>query len=457
MGRDPLMRLGLRGEILVAFALVTLFAIGLNTLVVLQLDSLVVARERMDESRAIGRLAADSLGPARDAAALSELSQKITDLLAAEIVLPDGSIGAAMGRGVSFPEPADLEAAHRGETRARVAGLNATGGQTVSIVAPLSGGSALVLWREAGGGGSAGRRSRSLTLLYIALDALIAGSFGWYLVARAVIRPLRRVADATRRVAQGERDVQVPAGAPNELGDLARDFNIMITALNEKERQLASQVRELKSANESLRAAREEVVQSEKLASVGRLAAGVAHELGNPVGAVTGYVSAMLRGRAEDRSEDAEMLRRIDREMKRVDRIIRDLLDYARPRPPEREPIDLDGVVDAALAIVSVQKNYKSIQVERTREGTHRVHGDPHRLQQVLVNLLINAADAMENSSEKRVRVETFSAEMAAPARRKDDPPGPPARAAGIRVSDTGSGIRPEHLGALFDPFFTTK
>ena len=456
-------KLGLRGEILIAFALVTLFAIGLNTIVVLQLDGLLLARERARESETVARLAASSLRDGADAASLHALRLRIPGVLAAQVIDASGEMVLEEGAAPSNAAPPDVNRARMlGETHATPVGLLLGGGQLVSLVTPLGDarrpGPALVLWREVGSGDAGTRRSRRLTILYVALDALIAGSFGWYLIARSVVGPLRRLADATREVTGGNLAVRVPPAGRNELGDLARDFNAMTASLGEKESALARQVVELKKANESLRSAREEVVQSEKLASVGRLAAGVAHELGNPIGAVMGYVSTMLRGPGKNPEEDAEMLRRIDREMKRVDRIIRDLLDFARPRSEDASTFDVEGAVDAALAIVGVQRSFAAVEVERIRGASGTVRGDAHRLQQVVVNLLINAADAVEASKTRRITVETFAAEFpAAPARRRDDPPVPAGPAIGLRVSDTGTGIAPQQMPMLFDPFFTTK
>lgn len=444
------LRLGLRGEILIAFALVTLFAIGLNTVVVWRLNQLLLRRERLDEARTAARLTVAALGDHQaDAETAERIVRTVPGVMA--VVFLDPSSAERARFGASFPIPStDVNGALRlRETRA------AEGeGRIIRVATPAAGG-AMVLWMEVGSSREAVTRAMRIALAYVAMNAFIAGSFGWYLISRTVVRPVRRLVEATRRVAGGDLAARVPAGGNDELSDLARDFNRMTETL-------AGRLADLREANESLKAAREEVVRSEKLASVGRLAAGVAHELGNPVGAVTGYVSTMIRSLpAGDTSEDGEMLRRIDREMKRVDRIIRDLLDYARPREETRAPIDVDDVVDGALAVVGVQKAFKRISIERERgEGAKRSLGDPHRLQQVVVNLLINAADAVESASERRIVIETVRTEFPViphERRRREDGAAPAGPAVAVRVRDTGEGIAAEHLPLLFDPFFTTK
>lgn len=444
------MRLGLRGEILIAFALVTLFAIGLNTVVVWRLNQLLLRRERLAEGRMAARLTAAAIGERPvDAATAERIVRTVPGVMAVAFFDAGGSERARFGAPFSIP-PADLmETLRLRETRAEEGE-----GRMIRIATPAAEG-AMVLWMEVGSTREAVARSVRIALAYVAMNALIAGSFGWYLISRTVVRPVRRLVDATRRVAGGDLGARVPPAGNDELSDLARDFNRMTETL-------AGRLADLRNANESLKAAREEVVRSEKLASVGRLAAGVAHELGNPVGAVTGYVSAMIRSLpAGDTSEDGEMLRRVDREMKRVDRIIRDLLDYARPHEEARHALDVDEIVDGALAIVGVQKAFKQVALERVKgEGAKRSLGDAHRLQQVVVNLLINAADAVESARERRIVVETAYTEFPAmphERRRREDGAAPAGPAIAIRVRDSGEGIAPEHLPLLFDPFFTTK
>src|SRR5690606_23931633 len=176
-------------------------------------------------------------------------------------------------------------------------------------------------------------RARSLVALYAVVDSALLILFGGYLLTRRVVTPVRRLADTTRRIAEGNLTEYAPVYSTNEIGELAASFNTMIDALAEHRRRLEEQVasteranRELERANRELKRAQEEVIRSEKLASVGRLAAGVAHEIGNPLGAVLGYVDILQKG--SDGEEAADCLRRIEMETRRIQRIITDLLRF---------------------------------------------------------------------------------------------------------------------------------
>jgi signal transduction histidine kinase len=270
--------------------------------------------------------------------------------------------------------------------------------------------------------------------------AVAAGS-SW----RWVGRPLERMLRAARVL--GERTPELPPLGPEGeegagLSRAAVAFERLAAALAEERRGLAAKVAELEAANRSLAAARAELDRAERLATVGRLAAGIAHEVGNPLGAIGGYAELALdrAGRAGAPAELEDFLRRILEETRRIDAIVRDLLDFARPLPPVLAPVQLAGPVDAALRLARVQPRFRDVAVEASLPaGLPPVLADERRLAQVLLNLLLNAADAMAGGGRVTVR----------------------ARAAGgaveVDVEDTGPGIAAEHLPHVFEPFFTTK
>ena len=446
-------RPGLAWSVTVTFLVLAGFSIGLNSIVAWRMNAVVLGGEDARTAREVVRTAALMMRSASDDAGVL-----LRDMGATAVIAVDAQ-GRVVSQAGAQPEPLDprdtgvLGAIRIGSTTVDRRGT--LGGPMIRIVAPVASlsapGGALVVWVRPTGAGDA-ERARRLSVAYATLNAVVVGFLGWYLVTRSIVRPVRRLSTATRSLAAGDLGVRVRMEGFGELESLARDFNAMTEALQRK-------LGELEEANRSLRAAREEVIQAEKLASVGRLAAGVAHELGNPVAAVTGYVSMLLRGREEAQDADSDVLRRIDREMKRVDRIIRDLLEYARPREQTETSLDVNGVVEGAIAIVSGQKGFKGIELEKKLEATSPVKGDPHRLSQVLVNLLINAADAVEASPERRIRVETSETEFPTPAeprrRSGEEPPRGPAVC--IRVTDSGSGLSGTARDRVFEPFFTTK
>jgi C4-dicarboxylate-specific signal transduction histidine kinase len=216
------------------------------------------------------------------------------------------------------------------------------------------------------------------------------------------------------------------------------------TALARERARLAEKVSDLEQANAELVRARESLFRAEQLATLGRLASGVAHEIGNPLGAITGYVElARARLRAAPNPAVDDLVVRIGSEAERIDSIVRELLDFARPAPLALHAVDLGAALDAAVRLAEVQGRFKGIEVEVERPSALRVRADERRLSQVLLNLLLNAADAMGG----RGRV-TLAARPLVRDRRE---------VVEVVVRDTGPGIAPEHLPLLFEPFFTTK
>ena len=262
------------------------------------------------------------------------------------------------------------------------------------------------------------RRMAGLTAAVIAGSGLIL----WWLNGRLVLRPVRALVAATRRIAEGDLAVVVPVTAEHELGDLARSFNEMTRRLGEAQRQLT---------------------QADKLASVGRLAAGVAHEINNPLTGVLTYASLRLK-QAEDPGL-REDLAVIVRETKRCREIVRNLLDFARHTPPRRQPIELNEVVRRAVTIMTNQLSLNGLSLSLDlAPALPPVLADAGQIQQVVVNLLVNAADAVgDRGGEIRLATRASAAG--------------PQSVVEIVVEDTGAGISAADLPHIFEPFFTTK
>jgi two-component system NtrC family sensor kinase len=209
-----------------------------------------------------------------------------------------------------------------------------------------------------------------LALLAIAGSSVLL----WYLNERLIVRPVAELIAGTRKVAEGDLHTTLPAGAGHELGDLARAFNDMTRRLGEAQRQLT---------------------QADKLASVGRLAAGVAHEINNPLTGVLTYAS-FLQKRLQDRPEMAQDLEVIVRETKRCRDIVRGLLDFSRQTPPQHHPTDLNDIVRHGVAVVMNQLVLRNVSLDfALADGLEAVPADANQIQQVIVNLIMNAADAM--------------------------------------------------------------
>ncbi len=228
----------------------------------------------------------------------------------------------------------------------------------------------------------------------------------------------------------------------------------------DQNRALARQADELRQAYDELTRAQSRLVQNEKLASAGRLAAGVVHEIGNPLASVLGLVDLLLRcrGRPQDRLECRENLGRIASEITRLRGILQGLLDYARPAGRILRPSNLNGIVERTLLLVATQPTFRNIKViQRMEDPAPVARTDDRLLQQILVNVLMNAAQAMPEGGELTV------ATAQGPAAEGEDGVtvgkvfAPGDQAASITVGDTGPGIAEGDLPRIFEPFFSTK
>lgn len=293
-------------------------------------------------------------------------------------------------------------------------------------------------------------RSRHLFLAYCGLDFLLLLGVGSLLLSRFIVVPVRRLLGTTERIGRGDYSHRAAVAGGREIAELAESFNGMVDALRAKQEEADRHVRSLERANRELQEAREEAFRSEKLASVGLLAAGTAHEIGTPLTAIMGYVE-LLRDELADDPRRADYLRRIERDGERIDRIVRDLLDFARPSPGATEIFDATVLVASTVEMLELQGAFKGIAVTVTAdEGVSPLAADPHQLQQVLINLFINARDAMPDGGCLEVR--TSPGLTAPPGEGEASVP-----CICIEVADTGCGIPREQLGRIFDPFFTSK
>lgn len=281
-----------------------------------------------------------------------------------------------------------------------------------------------------------------IVIAYVLLFSAVVTGFGYVLLSRVVLKPLRQILEATERLAQGDLTVRAPVVEENELGSLARAFNRMAEQIQLQQEDLRSHLAALERVNQALQQTQNQLLFSEKLASVGRLAAGVAHEIGNPLSAVLGYLE-ILRRHPGVGPEQTDMFQRIAAELSRINRIIRELLDYSRPSPSGTEEIKVNEVVSTALDLVSAQKGFPQIETElKLDSDLPLVRGSRHQLQQLLVNLILNAVDAMPRGG--RLTIQTGLHKL---GREQVE----------IRVEDTGEGIPAENLPRIFDPFFTTR
>jgi two-component system, NtrC family, sensor kinase len=241
-----------------------------------------------------------------------------------------------------------------------------------------------------------------------------------------VLRPIRHVVVMAQRVIGGDLSARLGIRPPGEMGVLCRAIDSMAQAVAEREELLKL-------------ATCQQLGRSEQLASVGRLAAGVAHEINNPLVGVLTFAD-LMRDKENLDDQDRQDLEVIIRETKRVRDIVRGLLDFARETPFVKKPLNINEIVRQTVALLGKRQAFQNIYiVEDLRDDLPLVDFDKGQLQQVLLNLTLNACEAMPNGGTLMLGT--------SPAHDKVT----------VSVPDTGPGIRREHLDKIFEPFFTTK
>lgn len=273
------------------------------------------------------------------------------------------------------------------------------------------------------------RASRELVRrsVLFALAVLFVGLLASIFFSRRLTAPLRRLEEATVAVARGEFAVGVPVQSRNEIGRLAEAFNRMSRELADRDERLAD--------------AHDQALQAEKLSVLGEMSASIVHEVKNPLVGIVGF--AQMGATASSLAEAKEYFGLIEGHSWRANEILQNLLKFARQEDAPFEALDPNAVVRGAVRLVAHQMQLKRVQVEtRFTERLPPILGNANQLQQVLVNLMMNAQHAMDGRAERRLVVSTARAD-----------------GSGIRVAvaDTGAGMSEEVRRKLFTPFFTTK
>jgi two-component system NtrC family sensor kinase len=295
---------------------------------------------------------------------------------------------------------------------------------------------------------------RRRTLWTMALLVAFTGTMAAVLVQRLVHRPMRRIHEGTERLARGDLEARIEVRDQDELGDLASAFNAMVAELKAARAEVTGWSRRLEEKvvekTEELRRAQRQVLHMERMASLGKLAATVAHELNNPISGV--LTCARLVGRELEsqelppavREELRENLRLIVHESARCGSIVQNLLLFARhSEGAEMAPVDLNQVVERSLMLVRHHLEINGIELQWARlpEGG-RIVADAAQIEQALLALLMNAVEAMSGGEKGGVLT----------VRLEED-----AESVTVHVGDTGVGIHPDVLPHIFEPFFSTK
>jgi signal transduction histidine kinase len=292
-------------------------------------------------------------------------------------------------------------------------------------------------------------RAFPLVLAVVAGDVIIFIAFGAYLVTHLVLEPLRRLRGAADAVIAGDLDARAPQAETADFSTLGDRFNRMTDHLLDAQGRL---------------------VRAEKLASVGRLAAGIAHEIGNPLGGASTYVEVLRR-----RGGERDVVDALARELDRIDRIVRSLLDYARPHDEALHPVDVAVVLGAAFELLRAQGTLRALNARLdVPRDLPAVLGRAHVLEQAVVNLLLNAVDAApEGELVLGARAWAYEPARVEPRRASDASDVFFSRASGRRpsrtelaagvpgvlifVADSGAGVPTTDREKVFEPFYTTK
>ena len=266
-----------------------------------------------------------------------------------------------------------------------------------------------------------------------------------FFITTGIIRPLREMVWATRKIAEGDLSLELPISSKDEIGQLAESFNHMLIRLKQARQELEDYGRTLEEKveqrSQQLKKIQAQLMQSEKLASLGRLASGVAHEINSPLTGILTFSHLMMR-KLKDNPELQRELELIVRETTRVSTIVRGLLDFARESKPQKRPCNINDLILHTLSLVEHQSVFHDIRIVKNLDPQLAMALlDANQIQQVFMNILLNAADAMPAGGTLTITTIML----------------PEDSFVQVRFADTGTGIPEKDLHRIFDPFFTTK
>jgi two-component system NtrC family sensor kinase len=266
----------------------------------------------------------------------------------------------------------------------------------------------------------------SLLFLGITLAGALLAITLSYFIARRVAGPVRQLVGASRELARGNLDVTVSEQSVGELAELAHAFNSMSSALHARDEKLKEFTKK-------------KIMESERLAVIGQLAADVAHELNNPLQGIVTYAHLLMESPTSSTSKAS--VEKIANQANRCTKIIRGLLDFSRPRAPQKKLANINALLDESLSLVENQALFHNIDIVKEWDASiPEIVVDPSQIQQVCMNLIFNAAEAMNGSGRLHISTSINGHGMIE-----------------VAFTDSGHGIAPDNLERVFDPFFTTK
>lgn len=455
------MRIGLRTKVLTALTLVMLVGVFLVYVTTTGMQSSFLRRDRLSQAEFIARIVTTSVASydLSDTKNRDLVFADLTEALGAHglfLLGPDGLPASAVEEArlaMYLPEASIQLLAAEASDPPFSGYVQVAGGESIAVITampPEEDASVLRLLTllPAERLSQADFYSDKVIVLFALVLLTLVVIIGYLMLTRIIVEPVRRLTREVERLrpdpAGRQLDIHSPQRDPgDEVAQLYASFNRLLSRLRDYQADTEIKIRDLRSMNRQLEHTQETLVRTEKLASVGVLTAGIAHEIGNPISVSLGYLEMLKRGDCTP-EEVTLFLDQIDQSTRRVSSIIRDLLDFSRASPKEDDPFprcDAAEVVERTLKLLAPQKRFKSVTVHRHFDAPQPfVAIDDGRLEQVVLNLLLNAADSMQGHGTVHVHIRDDGDHFIT-----------------IAVKDEGCGIPRRDLLRIFDPFFTTK
>ncbi len=287
-----------------------------------------------------------------------------------------------------------------------------------------------------------------LRFLMIAVISFIMIVIFSYILVSRITRPVENLAHLSENISRGDFSKRAETGKDDELGRLSKAFNQMIDSISASHSMLEDYnltlQRKVQERTEELMKIKEQMIQSEKLASIGRLSAGVAHEINNPLGAILSYAH-LIREELASKSDSNQIRIFTDgiiAETNRTKNIIRSLLEFSRQHKTEYEWVEINQILEDTINLISLQKRPENIEfIREYGKDIPIIKIDTERIREAIINIIINALDAMNENGKITIRTSVDHKKQRV----------------SISISDTGTGIPPDIMGHIFEPFFTTK
>ncbi len=286
------------------------------------------------------------------------------------------------------------------------------------------------------------RQHLHLLWLFCLINIMVLTVVGLLKFRKIILKPIGKLIFLSEQYKDSDHLSLLQVDTDNEIGMLSSSLQKMLSRINKDQEKLQLNVSELEKVNQELLSTRDEMIKAEKLASTGRLAAGLAHEIGNPIGIVQGYLD-LLTYESNSKEEKKEYIKRAKQELNRINTLVKQLLDIARDSQEENRPLSINDLLREITQDIAVHPLIKDILITTSLNAEHDiVNGNRSRLHQVFLNCILNAADSLsEINGRKQIRIQS-----------KTD-----NNKLTIIIADNGKGIKTEVIDNVFEPFFTTK